>query len=345
MQQVKSVAIIGAGCSGLAAAHTLCDNGYHVTLFEKSLDVGGRATTHKRAGFTYDDGAQYIKYGTPESMALVTERFRSPDLIDIQKPVWIFNQARQIQEGDPQQNAEPKWSYRSGLITLARQMAQGLDIQLATPITLLQQTDQGWQLFTEHGPHPDYFTNVLITIPASQALELLRVSQPSSAIQPTIYEYLSTARYNPLISVALGYHPRPQVRPYYALVNTDKAHPISWLAWEHEKAPERVPADTGLLIAQMAPQYSQNHWQTPDSDIAQDVAELVADLIDESLPAPMFTDITRWRYALPSAKADASTLNKLTLPTGLAFCGDAFVGGRIYLALEHGMTVAKQLIL
>jgi len=31
------------------------------------------------------------------------------------------------------------------------------------------------------------------------------------------------------------------------------------------------------------------------------------------------------------------------MPLGLAFCGDAFVGGRVHLALEHGVEVARQL--
>src|SRR5690348_6346066 len=118
-----SVTIIGAGSSGLAAAHTLRDAGHSVTLFEKSGDVGGRATTRKRDGFIYDHGAQYIKQGSPTSVSLITERFRTPDLIDIRKPVWIFDGAGHIAEGDPQQNAEPKWCYRSGLIALAQRMA------------------------------------------------------------------------------------------------------------------------------------------------------------------------------------------------------------------------------
>jgi renalase len=141
----------------------------------------------------------------------------------------------------------------------------------------------------------------------------------------------------------LGYKPTPGERPYYALVNTDKAHPISWLAWEHEKAPERVPEHSGLLIAQMAPQYSFDHWQTPAEELVSDVANLVAALIDEPLHEPIFTDIHAWPYALPAEKADAHALNTLTLPYGLAFCGDAFVGGRIHLALEHGIEVAHQL--
>src|SRR5437667_4647416 len=148
---MTSIAIIGAGCSGLAAAHTLLDAGYTVTLFEKSRDVGGRATTRKRNGFIYDSGAQYIKPGSPVSISLITERFRMPDLIDIYKPVWIFDGMGRIQEGDPVQNAEPKWSYRSGLITLAQCMAEGLDIQFETSIHHVEQTLAGWKLFDETG--------------------------------------------------------------------------------------------------------------------------------------------------------------------------------------------------
>jgi predicted NAD/FAD-dependent oxidoreductase len=71
----------------------------------------------------------------------------------------------------------------------------------------------------------------------------------------------------------------------------------------------------------------------------------VAALIDEPLPESVFTDIERWQYALPSEKADANELNGLTMPMGLAFCGDAFVGGRVHLALEHGVEVAKKFVM
>ena len=131
---MPSVAIIGAGCSGLAAAHELRDAGYAVTIFEQNQEVGGRAATREQQGFIYDYGAQYIKRGSPISISLITERFKLADLIDIAKPVWIFDRDGHIQEGDPIQNAEPKWNYRSGLNALAKRMAQDLDIRLQTRI-------------------------------------------------------------------------------------------------------------------------------------------------------------------------------------------------------------------
>jgi renalase len=341
---MNSIAIIGAGESALAAAHTLLDSGWDVTLFEKSRSVGGRAATRKRAGFTYDHGAQYIKPGSPASIALVTERFLTPDLITIQKPVWAFNSSGQIQDGDPQQNAEAKWSYRSGLTSLAKRMAEDLTIHLETQISQLQQLSDGWHLLATNNNQFGPFDKLLIAIPAPQAAALLEASPLKNDLHKTLFAYLDRAHYNPLLSIALGYRPRPQERPYYALVNTDKAHPISWLAWEHEKSAERATSDTGLLIAQMAPQYSQEHWQSPDEMIISDVAKLVATLLNESLASPFFSDIQRWRYALPSEKADPTRLNQLSLPLGLAFCGDGFVGGRVHLALEHGIMVAEQLL-
>jgi renalase len=341
---MPSIAIIGAGCSGLAAAHELRDAGCVVTLFEQNQEVGGRAATREQQGFTYDYGAQYMKSGSPVSINLITDRFRLADLIDISKPVWIFDRDGYIQEGDPVQNSEPEWNYRSGLNALAKCMAQGLDIRLQTHIDNLQPGTTGWKLFDALGQSVGEFDRILITIPAKEAAELIKASQIPDKRQEEICALLDKARYNPLISVMLGYRPAPEMRPYYALVNTDKAHAISWLAWEHEKGPERVPKGAGLLIAQMAPQYSQDNWHTPDDQIISDVANQITALLGESLSKPFFSDLYRWQYALPIERANAEQLNALVMPLGIAFCGDAYVGGRVHLALEHGVEVARELL-
>ncbi|HEY7413632.1 MAG TPA: FAD-dependent oxidoreductase [Ktedonobacteraceae bacterium] len=341
---MPSVAIVGAGCSGLAAAHVLHDAGYDVTLYEASDEVGGRATTRARVGFIYDYGAQYIKQGNSASVAFITGRFRTSDFINIEKGVWIFDQSSHIQEGDAGQNAEPRWSYRSGLIHLPQCMAENLTIAYNTSITRLQFEHQRWTIHTKERQTIAGFSHVLVTLPAPQAADLMQASQCPQELQDMARLHLRAARYNPLLSVMLGYRTRPRTRPYYALVNTDKAHAISWLAWEHEKAPERVPAGAGLLIAQMAPSYSEAHWQAADTDIVQDVAHRVSELLGEPLHKPYFSDIQRWPYALPAEKADAVKLNAATMPYGLAFCGDAYIGGRVHLAIEHGMMVAREMI-
>src|SRR5205085_7364599 len=175
-------------------------------------------------------------------------------------------------------------------------MAQGLDIRLETCIDHVEQTSSGWGLFDKSGQNVGIYDRLLITIPATQAADLIAASHIAGDLRDRIIALLRKSRYNPLLSVMLGYRSVPRARPYYALVNTDRAHDISWLAWEHEKSPARVPEHAGLLIVQMAPRYSQENWERPQEEITGDVARRVAALIDEPLPESVFTDIERWQY-------------------------------------------------
>ena len=56
-----TVAVVGAGSSGLTCARTLADHGLPVTVFEKSRGVGGRmAMRCNDSGAVFDHGAQYF---------------------------------------------------------------------------------------------------------------------------------------------------------------------------------------------------------------------------------------------------------------------------------------------
>ena len=53
---MKNVAILGAGISGLGAAYSLRSEPLNVILYEKNSRPGGHAISHTSSGFTYDDG-------------------------------------------------------------------------------------------------------------------------------------------------------------------------------------------------------------------------------------------------------------------------------------------------
>jgi len=61
--EAESVAIVGAGVSGLAAAAWLTDEGYDVTILEARRRIGGRILTDRSLGMPLDLGASWI-HGT-----------------------------------------------------------------------------------------------------------------------------------------------------------------------------------------------------------------------------------------------------------------------------------------
>lgn len=60
MRDAKTVAIIGAGMAGLAAARLLCANGMKVRLFESNAKVGGCCASTRLGGYVFNDGASYL---------------------------------------------------------------------------------------------------------------------------------------------------------------------------------------------------------------------------------------------------------------------------------------------
>jgi len=62
MPRTRTVAIIGAGLAGLAAARLLCLRGLEVKLFEANHKVGGCCASTRRDGYTFNDGALFLAF-------------------------------------------------------------------------------------------------------------------------------------------------------------------------------------------------------------------------------------------------------------------------------------------
>lgn len=73
MGNKKSVIVIGAGFSGLAASASLAALGYEVTVLEKNATPGGRARQFSQQGFTFDMGPSW--YWMPEVFEEFFARF------------------------------------------------------------------------------------------------------------------------------------------------------------------------------------------------------------------------------------------------------------------------------
>jgi predicted NAD/FAD-dependent oxidoreductase len=342
---MATVAIVGAGVAGLSAGGALARAGHLVTVFEKSRGLGGRVTTRRApGGFAIDHGAQLMKAPSLALRALVAA---VPDATTIEPPVWTFDGAGRLAPGDPTLNAEPSWTWPGGIAALARHLGHGLDVRREVTVAGLAGEPGAYRVRGEAGEHGP-FDAVLLTAPAPQTAAILAASAIDAATRDALQEALAPVRYRPCLSVALAYARRPEL-PWYAAVNTDRAHPVAWLACEHVK-PERAPAGAGLLLAQMGPSWTERRWDGlpkgfyPGDALpaaAAEVHTIVQGLVGAELGAPLWADAHRWRYALCDAPCGPAALAGVA---GIFVAGDLAVGrGRVHLAIESGWAAAEQI--
>lgn len=336
-----AIAVIGAGIAGLTAAYTL---GGEVVVFEKSRGLGGRAATRwydRPSGRVYvDHGAQYLKSESDPLRRLMLQELSSADLSDIARPVWTFSADHAIREGDPEQNTIPKWSYRHGVATLGKLLADSgrFEVRLRVRIGKIQaHADRRYRLYDVEGSALGDYEQVVIAIPSGQAAELLAASDLPQTEKVALQTALQAASYRRCLSVTLGYERDLAPRPFYALVNTDKRDPMAWFAYEHDKI-GHARRGQAVIVAQMSGDYSVAHWENDNDAIVNEVAAYASRLLGERLTDFDWADIQRWRYSQPDTLAEAGQLNGVL--RGLWFAGDYLRGGRVHLAAETGEAVA-----
>ncbi|MDN5272989.1 FAD-dependent oxidoreductase [Chloroflexus sp. MS-CIW-1] len=338
---VKRVAIVGAGVAGLAAARSLVDAHTDIVpvVFEKSRGVGGRAATRRIGDFCFDHGAQYVKVPTPAIRDLIVA---TGDAVTIDRPVWTFTRSNTIAPGDVALADEQKWTWPTGITRLAKYLASGIDVRIETTVASLNREGDAYRLFADDGQVLGNFAAVVLTAPAPQSAAILMAGNFSEAND--LVEALQAVQYRRSISITVAFPQRPVV-PWYALVNVDRQHTISWLACEHDK-PNRAPPDHGLLIAQMSDAWATAHWDELQkgtytlSDAPSPVIEALADIesLIGDLGAPYWINVQRWRYALPDTATPLRSYERIVL------AGDLTGGqGRVHLAIESGWQAANQI--
>ena len=370
----RSVGIIGAGLAGVGVAHALTGGASlhaatsdgaatpgpdgsveSVRIFEKSRGVGGRAATRRRNGteYYYDHGANYVKEADSRTVELVRS-LGEEGLVGFDEPVWPFDGGGEIAAS--QRDPETKFTWETGITQFAKRLLGESDATVDQPTRVAGLThDAGsWTVRDDDGETHGPFDAVVCTPPAPQTAELLGNTALEQAGGDTAIdeETISTLRqavtdvpFRTTRTVVLGYE-RPLDRPWYALVNTDGGHRIGWLAREECKD-GHVPDGESVLIAQLAPDYSEQTYDEPLETVAPAVADDVASLVGEPwLADPDWTDDQGWRYAQPNETlADLPALDRAER-AGLFFAGDWLVPdgkGRVHEAYWHGVETAERI--
>ena len=351
---MTEIGIVGAGAGGTAAAFTIAYAApeANVTILEKSGGVCGRAATRRHGDLTYDYGANYLKSDDERVVELVTETLDSDGLVEVTGPIYTFEADGEVTPG--READEPKWSYQRGLTQIAKRLLDRADasVHRRTHVETIRRIDEEngsvedtvrWELDDANGETWGPFDVLLLNPPAPQTAELLRDAEWDSPLRERLVEEIDAVEFRTVWTAVLHYPFAVDV-PYYALINTDKQHPVGWVSREECKA-GHVPDGETVLIVQANHEWSVEHC---DDDPARNVSALadhVSEIMDDDrLADPEWTDHQRWRYALPESGVAPGPLDSARAEN-LYLLGDWVAGeARLHAAIANGLAVGERVV-
>lgn len=323
------VLIIGAGLSGLMAAHTLNDAGYTVQLIDKGRSVGGRLAT-RRVGESgvADHGAQFFTVRT-DTLQQYVEQWLKEDLVYVWGMGWSDGSVQQT-KGD----GHPRYVTKGGMNKLAKYLANGLDIVVNHRILSMRLENDIWILTDDHDN--DYTGKALLmTLPMRQSLDLLDNSR--ILLEQEDREALEKIEFGPCLC---GIHeiegeidlPKPG-----AVQDFDKT--VYWIADNQAKG----ISGTTIVTSHASPDYSRENYDTNPDDVIPMLESAVHPYLKDGAKI-VHTQLKKWRYSIPLVTHPDEYLIAKGLPN-LVFAGDAFGGrGRVEGAFLSGLAGGKAIV-
>lgn len=317
-----NVAVVGAGPAGLMAARTLRAAGASVTVFDKGRRPGGRVNTREHDDRRFDHGAQYFTVRDPRI------RPHLDSWLD-RGVVAEWDGTLVHIDGEGLRNAEAAARYVAvpGMVDLALDLSDGLDVRTGVRIGAAVRGGSGWRLHDDEGRDRGAFDGLVIAVPAPQAVPLL------TAV-PALRAVVETVEMAPCWAGMLVFDARPPF-PFDGAFLADEV--FSWIARDASK-PGR-PAHRSWVV-HATPEWTRTHWNTDRADIPAAMCRELEYRFGR-LPDLVFSRAHRWGYAL----ADGAPVGILhDAESRIGICGDWCVGGRVEGALISGLEIAERML-
>ena len=313
----RSIAIVGAGLSGIVAARDLAAAGFRVRVFEKSRGVGGRMATRRGDAGAFDHGAQYLR-------ATGADFAREVAALEAQGVLARWPVEGGVHVGMPGMSAPVK--------RLAEGHARENAIETGFTVAAIEGEPGRRFVRAAEGAVAGPFAAVLVTAPSPQAHALL------APLDTPIAEALAEAAYEPTIALMLRFAPGIAAAPFDGAARFD--HPaVAWIADDGAK-PGREGAGE-LFVVHATSAYSRTHLERDPTEIAASLAEEAGRLL-RARAEPLAAIAHRWRYARVSRAAGEPCF--WDRAAGLGACGDWCLGPRIEAAYDSGRALAAAVV-
>ena len=314
----EKVLILGAGMSGLMAANVLKQAGHSITILEKSRGVGGRMATRRFQDGIFDHGAQYF--------TVRDSQFKR--WVDHWKHEGVVREWTHIvpERGKSSGNdGYPRYIGTNGMTTVAKHLAQDLDIQLNTKIKTISSSGDFWSAKSINGK--EFNSNYLVlTAPVPQSLSLLKAGK--FPLLENELNILNNIRYFPCIAVLVLLDRSSKIPPPGCIKL--KSGPIQWLADNTKKG---ISPNSTAVTIHASPKFSQENYDLDDTQLSKILLKEAEPWLQNEI---LDWQVHKWRFSQPVHTAKKLFIKIAQVPT-LYFAGDAFGGPRVEGAALSGI--------
>lgn len=319
------ILVVGAGLTGLMAAHTLQQYGRRVIVVDKGRAVGGRLATRRIGPGRADHGAQFFTIRSPEFQSQA-ERWLIEGLVYRWSNGWSDGSLAPVNF-----DGYPRYAVNGGMTMLAKHLAQGLATQVNVRLVAVSATAQGWHCVAENGA--SYTSKaLLLTPPVPQSLVLLEAGH--TRLAPADRAALEEVAYAPCLAGMFRLD-GPIHLPEPGAIQHSHA-PISWIADNQRKG---ISPEATIITVQANEEYSRQLWEAEDREIMA-ALEIGFRPYLEPNTTVLEAQLKRWRYALPTRLYPDRYLVAANLPP-LLLAGDAFNGPRVEGAVLSGLAAGQ----
>lgn len=317
--------IIGAGMSGLIAAHTLHSAGWKVMVLDKGRGVGGRMATRRINQARFDHGAQFFTVRDARFGKFVAEWQAASVVTEWSKgfprPGEVY-----VDDGHPRYRGIPS------MTAVAKHLSLNLDVRTSMRVQRVAITGDLWNVETDEGvqlkaPH------LLLSMPVPQALALLAAG--GVQLPDSTQVALASIGYDPCFAV-LAVLDGPSSIPPPGAIQID-GELIRWIADNTQKG---VSPDAWAVTIHASADFTREHFDTDVDTVAQ---QLIGEAQDWLGSPVREYQVQRWRYSQP-LEPYPERFVYTEIPPFVAFTGDAFGASRVEGAALSGLAAADALL-
>jgi predicted NAD/FAD-dependent oxidoreductase len=311
------IAIIGAGMAGLTVARNLQALA-EVTLFDKSKGTGGRLSSRSFAEGWIDHGAPYFSADSQDFLDFLHTHMAT-DVLQLWQPSlsgFLPKNERVGYIGLPRNSA------------VTRALLDDLRFQPSTRVARLEHCPEGWRLFNDGDTLLGIWQQVVVAVPAPQALVLVRD-------QPHLTEQIRTVEMEPCWVAAI----QAESKLAELADLSGYEHPVIRRIVCNSAKPMRK--NENLYVVQATEDWSKDHLEETADWVGKQMLQSLCSLTSTAGNSNLLF-VHRWRYALTEIALGQPCLWDAQLKLGV--CGDWCLGRRVEDAWQSGTELARRML-